>query len=353
MKAKRNMLLALLALMVLAGAGYALLTRANEQAAQSASEAEKITLSSFSADSLASISYTYDGQTIDLEKQNGIWALADDTAYHVLQTYANSMATALCQMSASRVIENVSDYGQYGLDNPEMTVTANVGGEAMSFYFGSQNKISEISYLQMEGDPNVYAVSPSIEKTFQYTKEKLYDTSWLPVSLTRSDIVRLDYSYHTADAGDTVSLTAEQEPVASSTAGSASESDSGVSYTQVWYFTGSGEEVNPAMASAMLDALFTAPTSQNTNPAALSAYGLDAPALTVRVTDSAGSEETISLGIGTDGYYLMRAGDNSVYTASQALFDTFAHTKAQLAKPKAQDSVSAESALTPSLEAAG
>jgi hypothetical protein len=349
------MLVLLLVLLAIAGAGYVLLARANEQAAQSASEDNSIVLSSFSADSLETIQYTYNGEAVSLQKQDGSWILADDPAYHISQTLVNSMATALCQLSATQVIENVTDYSQYGVDAPDMVVTAQVDGETMTFSFGGQNTVSSVGYLQMAGDSNVYAVASSLESTFQYGKADLYDTAWLPVTLLRSDLARIDYHYRNNGEEDTVSLQAESEPTesTSSAASGADDSAAGTTYTQVWYVAGNGDEVIPLMANNMLDAVFTAPTAQITAPGAPAQYGLDAPALTVQLTDTAGSTQTISLGIGADGYYLMKAGDDSVYTVSGDLLTAFAHSAEALKQPKAGDSLDAGSALDTTLDAAG
>ncbi len=353
MKAKKRMLVLLLILLAAAGVGYLLLAHANAQAAESASEDNSIVLSSFSADSLEAIQYTYNGEAISLKKQDGNWVLADDTAYHINQTLVNSMATALCQLSATQVIENVTDYSQYGTDAPDMVVVAQVDGETMTFSFGGQNTVSSVGYLQMAGDSNVYAVASSLESTFQYGKADLYDTSWLPVTLLRSELARMDYHYRNNGEEDTVSLQAESEPAESTAASSASaDSASGTTYTQVWYVAGTGDAVIPLMATNMLDAVFTAPTAQITAPGALAQYGLDTPALTVQLTDTSGSTQTISLGIGTDGYYLMKSGDDSVYVASGDLLTAFSHSAAALKQAKTEDALAASSALNPTLEAA-
>lgn len=356
MKKKQITLLVLLVLLVLAGTVLLLLTRQNEKAAsESAASADgDIVLSNFATDDLKSISYVYGGEKIALQQTDGTWTLENDPAYQVNQTLANSMAAALCSLKAKRVIENVTDYTQYGTDAPTLTVTAEVADETMTFAYGASNTITGDVYLQMQGDANVYTVDAAKESCFDYGKADLYDTSYTPVTISRSAITGLTYHFEDGQENFTVPLEGRSEAVTDSASSSAdaSASSEGVEYSTVWYFADdSSTDVYQSDVTAMLQAITTCPTAQNTAPGDLAQYGLDQPLITVKISDDAGSEQTFALAIGADGgYYMMEDGGSSVFTVTQEMLQAFCLSRSQLALPADSDSTDADAALSVSLD---
>lgn len=75
MKTKQRALLALLAAALLLGAALWAVTRSNAKAEQAASAAAEggIPLSSFAAEDLEQIEYTYNGETYTLQYSGGSW----------------------------------------------------------------------------------------------------------------------------------------------------------------------------------------------------------------------------------------------------------------------------------------
>ena len=78
MKTKQCVLLALLAAAVLLGAALWAMIRSNAKAEQAASAAAEgsIPLSSFAAEDLEQIEYTFNGETYTLQYSGGSWQLA-------------------------------------------------------------------------------------------------------------------------------------------------------------------------------------------------------------------------------------------------------------------------------------
>ena len=104
MKTKQCVLLALLAAAVLLGAALWVVTRSNAKAEQAASAAAEgsIPLSSFAAEDLEQIEYTFNGETYTLQYSGGSWQLAQDPAYHLDESACNTMRTALMALNAKR-----------------------------------------------------------------------------------------------------------------------------------------------------------------------------------------------------------------------------------------------------------
>lgn len=101
MKTKQRVLLALLAAAVLLCAALWAVTRSNAKAEQAASAAAEgsIPLSTFAAEDLEQIEYTYNGETYTLQYSGGSWQLAQDPAYHLDESACNTMRTALMATS--------------------------------------------------------------------------------------------------------------------------------------------------------------------------------------------------------------------------------------------------------------
>ena len=129
MKTKQRVLLALLAAAVLLGAALWAVTRSNEKAEQAASAAAEgsIPLSSFAAEDLEQIEYTYNGETYTLQYSGGSWLLAQDPAYHLDESACNTMRTALMALNAKRSLTPQAGE-DYGLDSPQLTVTVTAAG---------------------------------------------------------------------------------------------------------------------------------------------------------------------------------------------------------------------------------
>ena len=157
MKTKQRVLLALLAAAVLLGALLWAVTRSNakvEQAASAAAEGS-IPLSSFAAEDLEQIEYTYNGETYTLQYSGGSWLLAQDPAYHLDESTCNTMRTALMALNAKRSLTPQAGE-DYGLDSPQLTVTVTAAGQSTTLTFGAENPVTGDLYAQKAGDDAIY-----------------------------------------------------------------------------------------------------------------------------------------------------------------------------------------------------
>ena len=225
MKTKQRVLLALLAAAVLLGALLWAVTRSNEKAGQAASAAAEgsIPLSSFAAEDLEQIEYTYNGQTYTLQYSGGSWLLAQDPAYHLDESACNTMRTALMALNAKRSLTPQAGE-DYGLDSPQLTVTVTAAGQSTTLTFGAENPVTEDLYVQKAGDDAIYTVSGNKAACFQLDKAGLFG-SFCPTGLTASAITQVACTL--AD-GTSVTLNAVSEPAESA------DSTSSSTYETVW-----------------------------------------------------------------------------------------------------------------------
>lgn len=295
-KTGQGTLAVLLALAVLAGGALALLTRQNQKAEEAVRAAAEgtISLSRFAVDDLSEIVLETGGETLTLKADADGWTLAEDPAYHLDATACSSMRTALADFNAKRRL--TAEAGEdYGLADPQAVVTVTAGGETQTFRFGAENPVTEDVYLQKEGDEAVYTVASAKLQAFRTSKVGLFG-AFCPAGITRSDIEAVEL---TGQSGEAVQRTADSDEAEG------------------------GDDVFAALSSYVTGQITHADPAE---------YGFDHPLVTARVTTAEG-EKTLRYAMGTEGYYLQVAGDDSLYAVDgssvQILLDAAAPQKTE------------------------
>jgi len=266
---------------------------------------------------LSRITYTYNGQTLTLDDADGSWTLAEDSDYHLDESACNTMVTALSSLNAKRQLD--AQAGEdYGFDAPELTVTVTAAGQTTTLTFGSSNTVTGDRYVQKDGDTALYTVDASRTACFAYDKAGLFG-SFSPAGFATSDVEQVTY---TLAGGEKVSLTAGSE-----LAGDGDEADS-ASYETVWRFAGDADtDLDQDKVQSMLSALSSYVSGQITpaDGADPAACGFDAPLAVVQVTTADGTK-TLTYASGTDGYYLMVEGDDSIYAVDGSIVQAVTQT---------------------------
>ena len=328
MKAKQRTLVILLVLAVIAGGALLALNtyNSNEAAASSAAADGSIPLSSFTSSDLSQITYTYNGETVTLDYDDGSWTLDDDPDYHLDSSSCNTMVTALSALNAKREITAQSDE-DYGFDEPAVTVSVTAAGETNTFTFGAENSVTGDIYVRKNNEDTVYTVSSNKVSCFELGKADLFG-SFNPAGLTSSDIESVSY---TLQSGETVELNAVSEPVETSSDSSSesTEDADSTTYETVWRLASDTDaDLDDSKINSILSAISGYATAQITNADA-SQYGFDNPLVTVTVKTADGSKK-LEYSIGTDGYYLSVDGDSSVYQVSDSTVQALLYTAQEL-----------------------
>jgi hypothetical protein len=73
----------------------------------------------------------------------------------------DSLASQMVGMSSVRAMSDVEDLAAFGLEDPEVEVTLVLSdGMAIGLTIGAENPRGNARYMQKEGDPLVYVVTP-------------------------------------------------------------------------------------------------------------------------------------------------------------------------------------------------
>ncbi len=175
MKKSTKLVSAVVVLAVLGGVYVGLNTYVTkEEETESSSEEEsKTEVFSVDTDNITSLEFIIDKKDTTFEKDDDSWVKKDETAFPVNQTTLDSAASALEKVEADRVLEDVDDLTEYGLDSPANSVTVTTDDGTTKFNIGDENTSTNQYYITKDDDDStVYVVSASTVTPFM---NSLYD----------------------------------------------------------------------------------------------------------------------------------------------------------------------------------
>lgn len=175
--------------LLLAVCGYALTLKLSA-AAEAEDGMEEINFVSASTENIAKLSWTYDGEVYSLTRNDdGTWIRPDDDDFAVEQDTADSMLDAAANIGASMRITDVTNYSQYGLEEPQSRIVleyaesdesdtaddaaADSQTSTIEILTGDYNDASGEYYARLAGDDSVYLVTGEYLEYFECTTDDL------------------------------------------------------------------------------------------------------------------------------------------------------------------------------------
>lgn len=226
-------------------------------------------------DAVESLSWSYDETSLAFHKEEG-WLYDDDEAFPVDEEKIAGLLEQFQALGASFIIEDVTDYGQYGLDDPVCTIDIATADESYEIQLGDFSTMDAQRYVSI-GDGNVYLVQNDPMDAYE---------------VVLSDLIRHD---EIPDFDQVESLTVTG---VDSYEAVCLEENAYTALADDCYFIQDGEDWLPLDTSRVesyLNVLSSlAPTDYVTYTAGaedLDAFGLDDPELTVTILYTAGDEE--------------------------------------------------------------
>ena len=184
MKKSTKLVSAVVVLVVLGGVYVGLNTYVSkEEKTESSSEEEsKTEVFSVKTDDIKSLGFIVDKKAVTFEKKDDSWVKEDETAFPVNQTTLDSAASAIETVEADRVLEDVEDLTEYGLDSPSNTVTVDTADGTTKFNIGDENTSTNQYYISKDDDDStVYVVaadtvSPFMNSLYDYAQGEDFPT---------------------------------------------------------------------------------------------------------------------------------------------------------------------------------
>lgn len=221
MKNKTVKMIIAVAILAVCCGGYAgVKTFVAKQEAKEESEekSEKTSVFTASADDIKSLDFLVDEKETTFEKKDDDWVKKDEEDFPVNQTTLSDAASALTSIESDRVLSDVDDLAEYGLDSPSNTIKITCESEksedketeekTTTLYVGDENSSTSQYYVYKDDDKStVYMVESSCIEPFTKT---LYDYAQMedfPVISDTDNInkitVKGDKSYELSKNTDT------------------------------------------------------------------------------------------------------------------------------------------------------
>lgn len=174
-KQQRQLFVLVGVLMVLLCAFLGLKQYNKAQADKPVEEDEKILVIDAAAEDVTQLAYDYEGEDYAFEKKEDTWYATGDHSLNIKQTRITSMVNGIAPLEASQVIENVTDLAQYGLTEPQKTITVETAAKSYILYVGDKNDLTSSYYVCFPSTSTVYVVSATDINRFNYGFDELVE----------------------------------------------------------------------------------------------------------------------------------------------------------------------------------
>ncbi len=191
--------------------------------AEEKEETETFTATDFSVSDVIELIVSGD-YPLNFTKDNEVWKNAQDRNASISQSMVESLLTQIHHVTSDTCIENPEDLGQYGLDEPSMTITVTLkNGSSIILNIGDANGMTGDYYLQVEGNTSVYTLSPSVVSAFEKTPE-----DFIEETETESETESEPVTESATETGSSLETGTSTETGGTLDAETSAETDSGV-----------------------------------------------------------------------------------------------------------------------------
>ena len=169
MKKQKIQMLVIVVILLLCIVAYFLATRYAKQQEQRDKDSEtqgQVNLTVIDPDDVDAFSYIADGTTYSYTKNKDTWTCENDTS---LKMDADSIATLLGNLKKITAAEAIGDYdsiADYGLDQPQNTITVTCGNETTTIDIGDYNEMLQEYYIKISDDDKIYLADSTLKDAF-------------------------------------------------------------------------------------------------------------------------------------------------------------------------------------------
>lgn len=131
-----------------------------------------------SSDEVQSVSWEYESEKLAFHKDER-WLYDEDEAFPVDEDKLSGLLEQFQEFGVSFIIEDVKDYGQYGLDDPVCTIHLDTEGQSYEILLGNYSSMDSQRYVSI-GDGNAYLVKKDPFDSFKVTLRDMIDHDEIP-----------------------------------------------------------------------------------------------------------------------------------------------------------------------------
>ncbi len=337
---KRGKKLAFMAVILLAFMGGTLLamrlnpeTEITETEEDTQITSEKIM--DFERDDIDSISWTVGEQTLDFHLNNDNWVYDEDESFPVNQGTLTTLISRMIDLSSYNVIEDVSDFAEYGLDEPACTIELN-GNVEIQVLLGDTTPMDGLRYVSI-GNGNVYMVESSLFNEYNVNLLDLMEQEQIPIMNDPLTVeISIDSSQLVLECREVVVKSENKE-----------ETEETVELQWFSISADSETQLDSNLALNLYDSIssliWEGNAAYNVSEEELSLYGLDVPSatLTIFYTNTDGILDVFSAEFSSteDGScYARLSGSDRVYSINSSYLDTLLNANTDSLLPVSEDS---------------
>lgn len=271
---------------------------------------------------LTRVSWTKDGTTLTFANADGVWQSTDDATFPVDQEKMADFLAHFESVIASFIIEDVQDFGQYGLDSPEATVTLTAEDGETVIRLGGYSTMDSKRYLTL-GDGTVYLIDDDLDEYLTTERDDFMQQDAVP------DYDTIDAIQSTGETALSVVYLPDEELTYTDEYDYYQQQDGG-------YLALATSKVK-GFLSTLAGLGYTDYATYNAGQADLADYGLDAPSETITVTTTLDGEQssfTLSFGqTGEDTCYYRMDDSEIIYKLDADTFREVLDTDADALRP--------------------
>lgn len=173
-------LLALLAVLAVLVCGYFIVTNTAQKEAV-IETGGSFEVAGLTPDEITAMEWQNDGETIRLARADGVWSLDGEASFPLRQDIADELAADIAALEATHTVTGGADAADYGLDEPDFTVTVeNDSGDTLVYRMGAKNDVTGEYYLRFSENDAIYTIASSLADTFDYNRASLLDAPEIP-----------------------------------------------------------------------------------------------------------------------------------------------------------------------------
>ncbi|MCC8140142.1 MAG: DUF4340 domain-containing protein [Lachnospiraceae bacterium] len=158
MRRRRNLII--LSVVFFALCGAALLAQSITEHVDSVNTTDEVILA-LAQDDLTGVSWEYEEESLEFEKTDDTWYNTGDEDFPVNQDTLAEFLEHFEEVHTCFIIEDVEDFGQYGLEEPQCTITLTTEEGETIVSLGSYSTIDEQRYISI-GDDKVYLIEDDL-----------------------------------------------------------------------------------------------------------------------------------------------------------------------------------------------
>ncbi len=181
MRKQRKQLLILLAVLLILAAAIPgvryFVEKQEEKAAEAAkTEQDSKVLIDAAYEDVVKFSYDYEGGNYAFEKAEDTWHAADEPERNLKEYALQNILSGVTPLHVQQTIENVTDFSQYGLEEPQRTIAFETASASYILYVGDYNSLTGTYYISMPSESKVYIVEQTVITGFNQTYEDVTET---------------------------------------------------------------------------------------------------------------------------------------------------------------------------------